>query len=190
MKFEMARLHSVFARRFGKVAWALRHGRTERGERIKAMFCDVFRHFHCSTVSKRRHSAATPAIAAVAGLAVLAGCAGVGALSPDAPADVKREAVATRAKERWDRLIANDLDGAYGFLSPASRETMPLDLYKAKHKVGMYRSVKVDNVNCDGDTCTVKLSLTYDFKRVKGITTPLTEKWVISKGQAWFVDRG
>jgi hypothetical protein len=72
---------------------------------------------------------------------------------------------------------------------------MPLDVYKAKHKVGMYRSVKVDDVNCEADTCTVKLSLTYDYKGVRGrrkpmtITTPLTEKWIISQGQAWFVDR-
>jgi hypothetical protein len=50
-------------------------------------------------------------------------------------------------------------------------------------------------VNCEADTCTVKLSVTYDHK-VRGaskplnITTPLTEKWIISQGQAWFVDRG
>jgi hypothetical protein len=74
-------------------------------------------------------------------------------------------------------------------MSPESRATKPLDLYKAKHKVGMYRAVKVDNVSCEGDACTVKLTLTYDHKRMKGITTPLTEKWIISQGQAWFVDR-
>ena len=66
---------------------------------------------------------------------------------------------------------------------------MPLDLYKAKHKVGMYRSVKIDGVDCEADTCTVKLSLTYDYKRIKGITTPLVEKWIITQGQAWFVDQ-
>jgi hypothetical protein len=67
---------------------------------------------------------------------------------------------------------------------------MPLDLYKAKHKVGLYRAVKVDSVTCEGETCTVVLHLTYDYKRVKGMTTPLTEKWIIDQGQAWFVDRG
>ena len=128
-------------------------------------------------------------------IGLLAGCAGVGGLSADAPADVKRDAVAARAKARWDRLIDRDLPGAYEYLSPASRATMPLDLYKAKHKVGMYRSVKVDAVNCEADKCMVKLSLTYDL-RAKGtknpvtLTTPLTEEWIISQGQAWFVDRG
>jgi len=123
-------------------------------------------------------------------IGLLGGCAAVGRLSGDTSPEVKRDAVAQRAKARWDRLIARDVAGAYEYLSPASRATTSLDVYKAKHKVGMYRSVKVDEVNCEADACTVKLSLTYDFKRTKGITTPLTEKWIISQGQAWFVDRG
>jgi hypothetical protein len=67
---------------------------------------------------------------------------------------------------------------------------MPLDLYKAKHKVGMYRTVKVDGVNCDAAACTVNLLLTYDYKSFKGMTTPLVEKWIITQGQAWFVEQG
>lgn len=156
------------------------------------MFCDVLGHFHRGTVAKRRHSVMVP-MALAALLAV--GCAGVGGLSADAPADAKRDAVAARAKARWQRLIDRDVAGAYEYLSPASRATMPLDLYKAKHKVGMYRSVQVDDVNCEAEKCTVKLSLTYEH-RVKGakdsmtLTTPVTEQWIISQGQAWFVDRG
>ena len=103
--------------------------------------------------------------------------------------------VAARAKARWDRLIERDVAGAYEYISPASRATTPLDVYKAKHKVGMYRSAKVDDVKCEAETCTVKLSVTYDY-RMRGvgkpitISTPLTEKWIISQGQAWFVDSG
>jgi hypothetical protein len=67
---------------------------------------------------------------------------------------------------------------------------MPLDLYKAKHKVGMYRAAKVDGVTCESDTCTVKLSVTYDYRQFKGMTTPLVEKWIITQGQAWFVEQG
>ena len=95
-----------------------------------------------------------------------------------------------RARARWEALIKLDLDGAYAFLSPASKATMPLDLYKAKHKIGMYRAVKVDDVNCEADRCTVNLSVTYDYKRFKGVTTPLVEKWIIANGQAWFVEQG
>jgi hypothetical protein len=67
---------------------------------------------------------------------------------------------------------------------------MPLDVYRAKHKVGMYRDAKVDSVNCEADACTVEVRLTYDYKRFKGITTPVLEKWIITQGQAWFVVQG
>ena len=153
------------------------------------MFCDVLRQLLAQVVAKRRQSTGG---AAVAVAVVLGGCAagaGLGGLSAEAPAAVKQEAVATRAKARWEALIKSDLDGAYAFLSPASKATMPLDLYKAKHKVGIYRTVKVDSVNCEGDACTANLSLTYDYKRFKGMTTPLVEKWIITQGQAWFVEQ-
>ena len=149
------------------------------------MFCDVSRRLRGLGVAKRRQWAATLIAAAL-----LSACATVGGLTADSPADVKREAVAERAKARWQRLIAGDLAGAYAYLSPATRATLSVDAYRARHKVGMYRSVKIDDVNCEGEVCTVKLSLTYDYKRYKAVTTPLTERWVISQGQAWFVDRG
>jgi hypothetical protein len=193
MKFEIARLYSVFAVRCTPVDWTFDKPCAERGERIKAMFCDVLRHFHRGTVAKRRHSMLVPLAVAIG---LLGGCAGLGRLSADTPANVKRDAVAARAKARWDRLIDRDLAGAYEYMSPASRATMPLDVYKAKHKVGMYRAVNVDDVKCEADACTVKLSLTYQYKGVKGtrkpmtLTTVLNEQWIISDGQAWFVDRG
>ena len=192
MKFEMATLYSAFAVRRAHVALGFGAADTEWSTRIKRMFCDVFGHFDRGGVVKRRHSVAGAIVVAIG---FLAGCAGIGGLSADAPADMKRDVVAQRAQARWDRLIARDLAGAYEYLSPASRAATPLDVYKAKHKVGLYRSVKVDDVHCEADTCTVGLSLTYDYKG-KGmkepmeISTPLTEKWIISQGQAWFVDRG
>ncbi len=55
---------------------------------------------------------------------------------------------------------------------------------------GLYRAAQVDSVDCEAEVCTVTLSLTFDYKRTKGITMPLVEKWLISGGKAWFVDRG
>ena len=187
MNFEMATLYSGFAPRGFANRLPLCQRVAERAERINRMFYDVPGHFRRGAGAKRRHFVGAAAAVAVA---LVGGCASVGGLSADTPAEVKREAVAARAKARWERLISLDLAGAYEYLSPASRATMPLDLYKAKHKVGLYRAAKVDTVNCEADTCTVVLQLTYDYKRVKGIVTPLTEKWIISQGQAWFVDRG
>jgi hypothetical protein len=151
------------------------------------VFRDVFRPLRAQTVAKRRQwrSASLMLMCVLA-----AGCAGMGGLTKDSPPEAKREAVAARAKARWDALIRADLAGAYEYLSPASRAATPLDLYRSRHKVGLYRAVKVDDVNCEGEACTVKLSVTYDYKRFKGVTTLLTEKWIITQGQAWFVDNG
>jgi hypothetical protein len=74
------------------------------------------------TVAKRRQWGAG-LIAAT----LLSACATGGGVAADAPADVKRAAVADRAKARWDRLIAGDLAGAYEYLSPASRATLSLE---------------------------------------------------------------
>ena len=120
-----------------------------------------------------------------------AGCgtlSGAPALSADSAADVKRAAVAKRAEDRWQLLIKGDLAGAYEYLSPGSRSTMSYEQYRAKHRVGFYRAAKVDSVTCEDAVCTADLKLTYDARQLKGITTPITEKWVIEQGQVWFVE--
>ncbi len=141
------------------------------------------------TVAKRRQYALR--WFGVLALALTAGCASVGGpgrLSADSPPEVRQAAVAARAQGRWEALIKGDLAGAYAYLSPGSRATLPLDVYKAKHKVGMYREIKVDAVDCKALACTVKLTLRYDFARYKGVETLLTEHWLIENGQAWFVE--
>jgi hypothetical protein len=45
-------------------------------------------------------------------------------------------------------------------------------------------------VACEGDACTVRLLVTYDHPRMKGITTPILESWIIDGGQAWYVYGG
>jgi hypothetical protein len=188
MKFEMATLYSGFAALPTQVRLANAHRQPEGSDRINRLFCDVLRHFSNGAVAKRRHSlvgAMVLAAGLVGGCASTTGGAGLG---PDTPADVKKDAVTARAKARWDALIKPDLPSAYTFLSPASRATMSLDQYKAKHKVGMYRAVTIDSVECEADRCTVSLKLTYDYQRFKGMVTPLSERWIIAEGQAWFVE--
>ncbi len=191
MNFKMATLNSRFPLRpEEKGSKSLRVG-TEGGIEANLKFSDFFGHFLAGSVAKRRQLKGWGS-AALTGL-MLAACAtgmAPGELSKDSPPAVKQQAVKARAQGRWAELIKGDLAGAYAYMSPASRATMPLDLYKAKHKVGMYRSVSIDSVDCDAAVCTVKLQLTYDFKSYKGIRTPLVEKWIIEQGQAWFVDRG
>jgi len=188
MKSEMATLYSRFVALPTLVRFANEHKQSEGSDPINRLFCDILRHFGNGTVAKRRHSL-LGAMVLAAGL--VGGCAsttGGAGLRADTPADVKKEAVTARVKARWDALIKPDLASAYTFLSPASRATMSFDQYKAKHKVGMYRAVSVDNVACEADRCTVNLTLTYDYQRFKGMVTPLSERWIIAEGQAWFVE--
>jgi hypothetical protein len=109
-----------------------------------------------------------------------------GAATPEA----EREAVAKRVNERWNALIKSDLDASYAYLSPASRQALTLEQYKKHTRKGGFRDAKIRSIECDAGVCTVKLTVTYDHKLMKGIETPAEETWVFDKGQAWFVYRG
>lgn len=119
-------------------------------------------------------------------LVVLAGCASVGGITKDSPPEAKQKAVAERAKARWQAMIDGNLDLAYTFLSPASKGIVSLATFKQQARTG-FREAKVENVECDGAICNVKMFVIYDHRLMKGIGTPLEERWVIDEGQAWLV---
>jgi len=124
---------------------------------------------------------------------VVAGCATTGGgLTKDSPAALKEKVVAERANARWQALIKRDYKGAYGFLSPASRETTSLPTFQARFEVAEYRAVTIEKVECAEEVCKVMLKLTYDLPpaRIRGVVTPLDEDWIIGQGQAWLVFRG
>jgi hypothetical protein len=87
-------------------------------------------------------------------------------------------------------MIKDDLDGAYAFMSPGSRSVTSLEKYKANTRRGAFRAAKIESVTCEVDVCMVKLLVTYDHLRMKGITTPVLESWIIDGSQAWYVYGG
>lgn len=116
------------------------------------------------------------------------GCAsmqGVKDLTPEA----KKALVTERINARWAALIKGDLDQAYTFMSAGSQEAMPLKVYKAKIKPGMWRAVRIDEMDCETEICQVKMTLTYDHRMAKGVQTPFQETWILEKGNAWYVYR-
>ena len=138
----------------------------------------------------RRSERTRCAVWGVAAFAVgLAGCASVGGVNRDSSADAKKAVVTERIYARWQALIKGDLETAYTYLSAASQEAMPLKVYEIKVKPGMWRSVKIDSLQCEAETCKAKMTLTYDHARMKGIQTPFEEDWIIDKGTAWYVYR-
>jgi hypothetical protein len=120
-------------------------------------------------------------------VALAAGCATTGSLTADSPAQVKQDAVKVRAQARWDALIRQDFDAAYQYLSPAFRDTTSLAAWKSRFRPLGWRKAEVDSVACEGEVCEVGLRLTYDARQMTGIVTPIQEKWVMQKGQFWYV---
>jgi hypothetical protein len=98
--------------------------------------------------------------------------------------------VRERAAKRWEALIRGDLESAYGYFSRATRETYPIKLYKAKMRPGIWRAAKVDSVKCADGVCEVMVMLTIEHSRLKAITTPVSERWIVQDGLAWYVYNG
>src|SRR3954469_19177773 len=112
--------------------------------------------------------------------------AGESAAATAAPASVEDQ-VRERASKRWESLIRGDIDGAYGYFSRATRDTYPIELYRVRMKPGMWRDAKVESVRCEESVCEVVVLLTVDHSRIKGIVTPVTERWIVQDGVAWYV---
>jgi hypothetical protein len=98
--------------------------------------------------------------------------------------------VRERAAKRWEALIRGDLDAAYGFFSKATRDTYPFDVYRVKMRPGMWREARIDTVKCADGICDVAVTVTMDHARLKGIVTPVTERWIVQDGVAWYVYNG
>jgi hypothetical protein len=131
---------------------------------------------------------------ATLGLIAIAGCAtpppAATSTAPAATPAAKQDLVTQRAASRWDAMVKDDLDTAYTYMSPGSREGTSLEKYKANTRRGAFREGRIESVSCDGDSCLVKVFVTYDHPKMKGITTPVTESWIIDGGQAWYVYGG
>jgi hypothetical protein len=98
--------------------------------------------------------------------------------------------VKERAGKRWEALIRGDLDSAYGYFSRATRETYPIEVYRVKMRPGIWREAKVESVKCADGLCEVVVTVTVDHSRIKGLVTPVAERWIVQDGLAWYVYNG
>jgi len=120
---------------------------------------------------------------------VLAGCAGPGGVTKESTPEEKRAAVTERVNARWAALIKGDMDAAYTFLSPATRQLVSLATYKAQARGSGFRKIEITSVTCETEACDVKVMLTYDHRMMAGLVTPLEETWVLENGQYWYTWR-
>ena len=125
--------------------------------------------------------------AVIAFLVAATGCSTTGGLTKDSSAEAKRAAVTERVKGFWAARIEGNVNLAYTFMSPASREIVSLEVFRSQLRGTGFRDAKVETVECSDAACNVRLMVTYDHRLMKGIVTPLSEKWIIDEGQAWYV---
>lgn len=98
-----------------------------------------------------------------------------------------------RATQRWALLVKGDLEGAYGFLSPATREITSFERYRSGIKLGMWRGAEVGEVVCStSEICSVKVDVSYTYKPKFGSSAhervlSLPETWKKDGGQWWYV---
>src|SRR5579883_2601661 len=106
------------------------------------------------------------------------------------------EAVRQRATERWDLLTGKHTIKAYDYLSPGYRSTHTLEQYVAFIATArvQWKSAKVESAQCEGEVCTVKLTVLSSLpgavlQRPSDMeySAPVTEKWVRSDEQWYFL---
>ena len=129
-------------------------------------------------------------IAAMASVVIaVAGCAGLGGISKDASPDEKRAAVTERVNARWAALMKGDMDTAYSFFSPASRQLLSLGTYKQQARGSGFRKAEVTKVDCQPEICDVTVLVTLDHRLMPGLQSPVNETWVLENGKYWLTWR-
>lgn len=114
----------------------------------------------------------------------LGGCAVIDkAVSQEASREVSE-----RARERWDLVLKGQVEKSYEYLSPASRATVPLEVYRKRNTSGRWwRSMTLEKVDCRADACQVTMLLDYDLFDLKGLKRTVEETWIKDGGTWWLV---
>lgn len=85
-------------------------------------------------------------------------------------------------------MIAKDLDAAYAYLSPGSKSSNPLSMFKAKIRPLDWKNAAVISADCAEDQCRIKLKVALNDKRLGGdVETVVEEVWLKSSGEWWLV---
>ena len=114
---------------------------------------------------------------------VLGACATVSA--PRTPEAMVKE----RAQARWDALVKNEFNTAYGYLSPGSRSIISAPDYAGTLRRGFWKSATVEKVECgSAQSCEVTATIEYEFSGMR-TKTPLRETWIRDGSEWWYVQK-
>ena len=97
--------------------------------------------------------------------------------------------VMQRAQQRWDAILAGELNQAYALISPSGRAKLQAQDYRLRVNTSHFRKAKVQEASCQVDSCDVKISLDYVIGGLS-LNQTLSEIWILDEGNWWFVYRG
>jgi len=122
---------------------------------------------------------------AAAGMGLMLGaCAAI----ERATVEESTKEVSERVQQRWDHVKQGQVDKAYQFLSPASRSTMSLEVFRKRNAAGRWwRTMKIEKVDCRTDACQVTMAVEYDLYEIKGLKKSIEETWIKDAGTWWLV---
>ena len=125
-------------------------------------------------------------------LPLLAACAAGGGRTAAMSDD---EALQTRSMQRWESLIAGDVETAWGYLSPGYRSAHDRDTYMEDFSNRPVRWTRVEYVghDCEQPGMSCKLKLRVHFKVRSHLTgvgliessSVIQERWIKS-GEGWY----
>ena len=114
----------------------------------------------------------------------------VGCANISGPPETPEQAVKARAQERWNALVAGQLDKAYEYITPSGRSTLPKEIFRARLSGSTWRGAKVTGAVCETEVCDVTVTLDIDVLPNLPHQQPISEKWLLDGGKWWFVYRG
>ncbi|MEZ5543719.1 MAG: hypothetical protein R3F10_00705 [Lysobacteraceae bacterium] len=131
-------------------------------------------------------------LAALASL--LAAC---GATAPKKSTLPPEEAVALRAKERWDAIIIKDYKKAYSYLTAGARATTPYDNYATRLAKATltWESAQVKNVVCEEpEVCVATLGIGIKVRspaasfgaKMLSASPEVNENWLLGDDGQWY----
>ncbi|MEO8117735.1 MAG: hypothetical protein ABI606_00245 [Rhodoferax sp.] len=125
--------------------------------------------------------------ASLCAVLTLAACASLGSSSPEAQ-------VRQRATERWQHMVARNIDQAYGYTTPAFRAVVTADAYRGRFgAAAIWVGAEVVQVNCPEATkcqAVVRLDFKPTLSRASGgnFSTHINEAWLLEDGQWWLFE--
>jgi hypothetical protein len=114
------------------------------------------------------------------------------AIAHDRPIGPVDSALKIRVEQKWNALVAGDLETAYKLMSANSRRIYTLGEFRQDTKVGRWKRASVLDAKCEQkDFCVVSVSVVVGFriKNAGEVETDVlrAEDWVFSDGDWYFV---